>query len=255
MSMATAQAAAPAEPGSGDGRRALGAVLCAVLGIGCLGGAALGGWAEHHAAHRPPTAEAAYRRAGSLWHTAPVDSLFPPVLATPDTGPGGADRTWTRVALAPDSECGPALTPDWQAALAPTGCTRVLRATYTDATRSSLVAVGLVFTPADAPAAMAALDGRLTAPPAYGFGDGRRAAWTAAVLPDAPVVVYTVSAFADGRTLPAPVPAADAVRKDAAGAVAQAGLGHGAKAVGEGLERTVRELVAAPSGEAAGGDR
>ncbi|MEU6864164.1 hypothetical protein ABZ924_12945 [Streptomyces sp. NPDC046876] len=253
MSTSTAEAAAPAEPGSGAGRvapgRALGAVLCAVLGIGCLGGAALGAWAEQHAAHRPPSAEAAYRRAGSLWHTAPVDTLLPPVLAAPDTGPGGADRTWTRVALAPDSECGPALTPDWQAALAPTGCTRVLRATYSDATRSSLVAVGLVFTPADAPT-MAALDGRLTAPPAYGFGDGRRAAWTAAVLPDAPVVVYTVSAFADGRTVPAPVPAADALRKDATGAVAQAGLGHGARAVGERLERTVRELA-----QTAGGGR
>ncbi len=259
MSTSTPHAAALAEPGpvpaapGASPRRTLAAALCAVLGIALLGGAALTGWAEHHAAHRPLSADAAYRRAGSLWHTAPVDTLFPPVLAGPDTGPGGADRTWTRVALAPDSECGPALPPDWRAALTPTGCTRVLRATYADATRSSLVAVGMVFTPADTEAeadTMASLRGHLPAPPAYGFGDGRRAAWTASVLPDAPVVVYTVSAFADGRVFSAPVPAEDAVRKDATGAVAQAGLGHAAKAVAERVEHTVREL-AAPTAPAA----
>lgn len=81
----------------------------------------------------------------------------------------------------------------------------MLRATYTDATGSSLITVGMVFTPADAPA-LAALTGQLTAPPAHGFADAQRAAWTASVLSDAPVVLYTVSAFADGRRLDAPSP-------------------------------------------------
>ncbi|NXY96438.1 hypothetical protein HYE82_18985 [Streptomyces sp. BR123] len=251
MSTSTPQTAALPDPetdpdrlprASRGGARTAAAALCAVLGTGLLAAAALTGWAERHAAGRPPTPEAAYRTAASLWRAAPADSLFPPVLTGPDSGPGGADRTWTRVALAPDSDCGPALAPDWQTALAPTGCTRVLRATYADATGSSLVAVGMVFTPADA-TAMAGLRGRLPAPPAYGFADARRAAWTASVLADAPVVVYTVSAFADGRTLEAPVPAEEAMRKNAPGAVAQAGLGHEAKAVADRMEGAVRSLA------------
>ncbi|MFE2148280.1 hypothetical protein ACFXA3_42365 [Streptomyces sp. NPDC059456] len=245
----TAVLAAPAPapaPGSVPARRALAAALCALLGVGLVGGAGISGWVEQRAAHHPLAADAAYRKAASLWRATPVDTLFPPVLNGAGAGPGGADRTWTRVALAPDADCGPALAADWQAALAATGCTRVLRATYTDATRSSLVTVGLVFTAADAPA-MAALRGRLPAPPGYGFADSQRAAWTASVPAEAPVVVYAVSAFTDGRTLDAPRPAEDAMRADATGAVAQAGLGHEAKAVADRTERTVRALAAPPA--------
>ncbi|RSS86560.1 hypothetical protein EF903_18755 [Streptomyces sp. WAC05292] len=189
-----------------------------------------------------------YTLAESLWRDAPVDALFPPVLAGPGAGPGGADRTWTRVAVAPDADCAAALAAEWQAAFAGTGCTRVLRASYTDATRSSLVAVGMVFTPGEA-SAMAGLQGRLGAPPGFGFADERRAAWTASVLPEGPVVVYTVAAFADGRVLDAPVPAEEAVRAGASGAVAQSGLGHEAKAVGELVRGGLRSL-AVPAGTA-----
>ncbi|MER7465006.1 hypothetical protein [Streptomyces sp. NPDC097981] len=255
MTTSTPQTAVPAEPAPesvparrGSARPAA-AALCALLGVGLVGGAGVSGWAEQRAAHRPLAAGAAYRQAGSLWRATPVDTLFPPVLDGADAGPGGADRTWTRVALAPDTDCRPALAPDWQAALAATGCTRVLRATYTDATRSSLVTVGMVFTPAGAPA-MEALRGHLPAPPGYGFADSQRAAWTASVIPGAPVVVYTVSAFTDGRLLDAPRPAEDTMRKDATGAVAQAGLGHEAKAVADRMARSVHTLAApdAPSG-------
>ncbi|MFB7468563.1 hypothetical protein ACFCZ1_34620 [Streptomyces sp. NPDC056224] len=233
--------APPRRPG-----RLVAAGLSALLGIGLLGGAGTDAWLEHRAAHRPLPADAAYRKAGSLWRSAPVDTLFPPVLAGPAAGPGGSNRTWTRIALAPDADCPAALAPDWQRLLAATGCTRVLRATYTDATRSFLVTVGMVFTPADAPA-MNALTGRLTAPPAYGFADGRRAAWTASVRSEAPAVVYTVSAFADGRPLEAPRPAEDVMRKDATGAVAQAGLGHEAKAVADRIGEGLAVLAAPPA--------
>ncbi|MFE9634912.1 hypothetical protein [Streptomyces sp. NPDC006463] len=233
--------APPRRPG-----RVLAAALCALLGIGLLGGAGADTWLEHRAAHRPLPAGAAYRKAESLWRSAPVDDLFPPVLAGPTAGPGGSDRTWTRIALAPDADCPAALAPDWQRLLAATGCTRVLRATYTDATRSFLVTVGMVFTPADAPA-MKALTGRFTAPPAYGFADTQRAAWTASVQGQAPAVVYTVSAFADGRVLDAPRPAEDAMRKDATGAVAQAGLGHEAKAVADRIGDGLSVLAAPPA--------
>lgn len=230
--------------------RVFAAVVCGLLGLGLTGAAGCTAVAEHRAKHRPLAAGAAYLKAASLWHETPVDALFPPVLTGDDAGPGGADRTWTRIALAPDADCPAALDADWQALLAGAGCTRVLRATYTDATRSSLVTAGMVFTPGDA-AAMNSLRGRLTAPPGYGFPDDRRAAWTASVLPEAPVVVYGVSAFTDGRILDAPRPAEDTMVKDATGAVAQAGLGHEAKAVTDQLARAVRALAAPPAPEPA----
>ncbi|MGP3684917.1 hypothetical protein ACTVZO_09440 [Streptomyces sp. IBSNAI002] len=235
----------PAPPRRRPGR-VLAAALCALLGLGLAGGAAADAWLEHRAAHRPLSAAAVYREAGSLWRSAPVDTLFPPVLAGPAAGPGGSNRIWTRIAVAPDADCAAALAPDWQGLLAPTGCTRVLRATYTDATRSSLITAGMVFTPADAPA-MAALTGRFTAPPAYGFTDGQRAAWTASVIDKAPVVVYAVSSFADGRLQDAPRPAEDVMKKDATGAVAQAGLGHEAKAVADRIGNGVALLADPPA--------
>lgn len=234
----------PAPPRRRPGR-VLAAVLCTVLGIGIIGGAGADAWLEHRAAHRPLPADAAYRKAESLWRSAPADTLFPPVLAGPSAGPGGSNRIWTRIALAPDADCPAALAADWQNLLAATGCTRVLRATYTDATRSFLITVGMVFTPADAPA-MTALTGRLTAPLAYGFADSQRAAWTASVIDKAPVLVYAVSAFADGRLLDAPRPAEDAMKKDAAGAVARAGLGHEAKAVADRIGNGLAVLAAPP---------
>ncbi|MEV7525196.1 hypothetical protein [Streptomyces sp. NPDC091371] len=240
----------PDQPPAAHSRRSparvLAAALCAVLGTGLVAGAGLTAWSEHRATHRAPSDEAAYRKAGSLWHSSPVDSLLPPVLAGPAAGPGGADRSWTRIALAPDEACPAALPADWQRPLAATGCTRVLRAAYTDATGSSLITVGMVFTPGDAPA-MAALTGQLPAPPAYGFADGQRAAWTASVLPDAPVVLYTVSAFADGRSVDAPLPAEDLMKKDAAGPAARAGLGHEAKGLAGRVTAALRTLTAPPT--------
>ncbi|MFJ8012218.1 hypothetical protein [Streptomyces sp. NPDC096339] len=226
--------------------RVLAAAVCATLGTGLLAGAGLTVWSEHRATHHAPSANAAYGKARSLWHSAPVDSLLPPVLAGPAAGPGGADRSWTRTALAPDADCPAALPSDWQQLLATTGCTRVLRATYTDATGSSLITVGLVFTPADAPA-MAALTGRFTAPPGYGFAGAQRAAWTASVLPDAPVVLYTVSAFADGRHLETPLPAEDLMKKDATGPAARAGLGHEAKGLAGRVAAALRTLTTPPT--------
>ncbi|MCX5379322.1 hypothetical protein [Streptomyces sp. NBC_00091] len=253
MSTSTPRAAVQVEPGRTPPpppRRHPGripaATLCALLGTGLLAGAATTAWSEHRASHRPLPHDAAYRKAASLWRSAPVDSLLPPVLDGPGAGPGGADRSWTRIALAPDADCAAALPADWRTALAATGCTRVLRATYTDSTRSSLITVGLVFTPADA-AAMGALRDRLGVPPAYEYADARRAAWTATVAADAPAVVYAVSAFADGRTLDAPVPAEEAARQGATGIVAEAGLGHAAKGAAGRVERALATLAAPPA--------
>lgn len=227
-----------------------------MLGLGLIGGAVTGSWltGDSSAAAGPAHSFAA---AANLWHNVPVDQLFPPVVRGDGAGPGGADRVWTRVAVAPDSGCADAFDPLLRRALSPVGCLRLLRATYTDATRSDLTTVGLLFTKADA-AAMRALRDRFTTegldhrkdlmPRAYGpedtvaegFGDAQRASWTVSVLTELPVVVYAVTGFADGRTVSDPQPAAEAVDPEATTAPAQAGLGHAAKGLAERMERAVR---------------
>ncbi|MBT2413496.1 hypothetical protein J7I94_23510 [Streptomyces sp. ISL-12] len=234
------------------------AAVCLVLGVGLLTGAVTGSWLADDSgdgAHQNT-----YDAAGDLWHNAPVDDLFPPTVRGQGAGPGGADRTWTRVAVAPDSGCGHAFDPLLRKALAPVGCARLLRATYTDATRSHVTTVGLLFTKGDAAAmtSLAArfeeegLDRRTDLMPlpyaakntaAAGFGAAQRASWTVSVLTDAPVVVYAVSGWADGRAVDDPQPAEVAMETGATSAPAQAGLGHEARGLADRVERRLRKNV------------
>ncbi|MBT2506015.1 hypothetical protein J7I98_08925 [Streptomyces sp. ISL-98] len=243
--------------------RVVGAAACLVLGIGLIGGAVTGSWLTG-APDAEATAPSGYAEARGLWHNTSVDTLFPRTLTGDGAGPGGADRVWTRVAVAPDSGCTKALDPLLLKALEPVGCVRLLRATYTDATSSSVTTVGMVFTEADAPA-MEALRTRFTReglaeradliPRTYpakgsvaaGFGDRQRASWTVSVLTDVPVVVYAVSGFADGRTVPDPQPAGEATAEGATTAPAQSGLGHEAKGVADRVERALRKTAAGPA--------
>ncbi|MBG0856622.1 hypothetical protein I2W78_33375 [Streptomyces spinoverrucosus] len=243
-------------------RRTLAAAVCLVLGIGLIGGAVTGSWlvgGSGEAGER-----GTFAAAGSLWHSVPVDQLFPPTVQGRGAGPGDADRTWTRIAVAPDSGCADAFDPLLRKVLTPVGCQRLLRATYTDATQSYVTTVGLLFTKADA-TAMRSLDARFEKerlgrrtdlmPRPYaakdtvaaGFGDEQRASWTVSVLTDAPVVVYAVSGWADGRTVDEPQPAAEAMRSGATTAVAQAGLGHEAKGLADRVERGLRKSVTSSS--------
>ncbi|MDT3400710.1 hypothetical protein RKE29_29620 [Streptomyces sp. B1866] len=236
------------------------AAACLVLGLGLLGGAAVGTWAT--GGDSPPDAEAAaYAHAWAAWHSVPVDDLFPPTLRGDGAGPGGADRVWTRVAVAPDSSCGGAFDPLLAKALAPVGCGRLLRATYADATSTSVTTVGLLVTRADADG-MRALARRFAAerlgdradllPRPYpapgtaaaGFGDAQRASWHIEVLTDLPTVVYAVTGFADARPVTDPRPAAEATRRGATSAPAQAGLGHAARGVADLAEHAFRQAVA-----------
>ncbi|MFF7332202.1 hypothetical protein [Streptomyces sp. NPDC008150] len=258
----------PAPPAAGQPSRGLGerlrtrtaaAVACLVLGLGLIGGAATGSLL----AGGPDGQDAGdtYAAAAELWHSVPVDRLFPPTVAGRGAGPGGADRTWTRVAVAPDSGCAGAFDPLLRKALAPVGCRRLLRATYTDATQSYVTTVGLLFTEADAKGMTAlrtrftdgGLDRRADLMPrpfaargtaAAGFGTAQRASWTVSVLTDAPVVLYAVSGWADGRTVDPPQPAADAVRAGATTAVAQAGLGFEAQGLADRVGRALRARIA-----------
>ncbi|MFF7531371.1 hypothetical protein ACFZB2_20065 [Streptomyces bobili] len=238
------------------------AAACVVLGLGLIGGAVTGSWLVGDPADAGEPG--VYATAGGLWHNVPVDQLFPPTVDGQGAGPGGADRTWTRIAVAPDSGCAGAFDPLLAKALAPVGCARLLRATYTDATRSHVTTVGMLFTKADA-AGMRALDTRFDReglarrtdlmPRPYGakgtvaaaFGDGQRASWTVSVLTDAPVVVYAVSGWADGRTVATPQSAAEATASGAGTATAQAGVGHEAKGLADRIERGLRKAAVSPS--------
>lgn len=234
------------------------AAACLVLGLGLIGGAVTGG---RLAGETDDSATAgSFATAGTLWHSTPVDRLFPPTVEGRGAGPGGADRTWTRVAVAPDSGCAGAFDPLLRATLAPVGCARLLRATYTDSTQSFVTTVGLLFTTADAPA-MGSLAARFRneglgrrtdlMPRPYAaqgtvaaaFGVRQRASWTVSVLTEAPVVVYAVSGWADGRTVDTPQSAADATKAGAATAVAQAGLGNEAQGLADRVERGFRKTA------------
>ncbi|MFB7592184.1 hypothetical protein [Streptomyces sp. NPDC056169] len=239
--------------------RVLAVTACVVLGVGLIGGALAGIWL---ASTDPagPAEPAGYTDAKDLWHNAPVDTLFPRTLAGPGAGPGAADRTWTRIVVAPDTRCSPAvLAKGLLATLTPLGCERVLRATYTDATASSVVTVGLVFTRADADAQRTLGQGGLTArlgedvPPALSgpstvaarFGARQRASWWLSAPADLPVVVTAVSGFADGRAVDRPQPADRAMTRGRTDATAQSGLGHEAKGITGRFEALLRKTVAA----------
>ncbi|MBQ0890306.1 hypothetical protein KBZ94_36210 [Streptomyces sp. RM72] len=242
--------------------QAVAAAVCLVLGVGLLTGAVTGSWLAGDSGD--DGARSAFAEAGDLWHSVPVDQLFPPTVQGKGAGPGGADRTWTRVAVAPDGDCAGAFDPLLAKVLDPVGCSRLLRATYTDATQSHVTTVGLLFTKADA-AAMTALAGRFEKeglgrredlmPLPYaakdtvaaGFGAPQRASWTVSVLTDAPVVVYAVSGWADGRTVDEPEPAEEAIESGATSASAQAGLGHEAQGLADRVERALRKNVGAPT--------
>ncbi|MEV5604345.1 hypothetical protein AB0L33_23165 [Streptomyces sp. NPDC052299] len=241
-------------------RRTVAAAVCCVLGLGLIAGAAAGS----RLAEGPdddPAARSAYTVGREAWHSIPVNTLFPRTLKGDGAGPGGADRIWTRLAVAPDGGCADALDPLLARTLRTVGCAHVLRATYTDATASSVTTVGLAFTEADADA-MRALGARFadqrldrrtdllprTYPvkdsPAASFGARQRASWSVHVLTGIPVVAFAVTGFADGRVSTPPQPADRAMATGATTPAAQAGLGHEAKGLSEGIERALRTHVA-----------
>ncbi|MDP9614587.1 hypothetical protein [Streptomyces demainii] len=242
------------------------AAACLVLGLGLLGGAAAGSWLGDDPDAPPSTADT-YAHARAAWHSVPVDGLFPRTLRGKGEGPGGADRVWTRIAVAPDSSCGGGFDPLLTKALAPVGCERLVRATYTDATSTSVTTVGILIT-TSGPTAMRALHRRFVTekldertdlmPRPYaaegtaaaGFGDDQRASWRIRILTDTPAVVYTVSGFADGRKVTDPQSAGEATQRGATSAPAQSGLGNDARGIADAIEAGFRRALSAV-GEAA----
>ncbi|AGK76097.1 hypothetical protein SFUL_1124 [Streptomyces microflavus DSM 40593] len=238
--------------------RGAAAAACVVLGLGLIGGAATGAWLTGDSSAEPTRTP--YTAGRTVWHSVPVDTLFPRTLKGTGAGPGGTNRNWTRLAVAADSDCSKGLDPLLRTTLRSVGCERMVRATYTDATRSAVTTVGMVVTETDA-AGMQALSTRFAeqklaarkdlmprtyAPEgtlAAGFGDRQRASWTVRPLTEIPVVVFAVSGFADARTVDEPQPAEAALETPATTDIAQAGLGHEAKGIADRVERGVRTTV------------
>jgi hypothetical protein len=237
--------------------------ICLVVGIGLLLGACVGRWIGGDSAAAQPAAgltAAGYAESRDLWHSVSVDSFFPRTLKGPGAGPGGADRTWIRIGVAPDSDCDGAFDPALAQALAPVGCRRLLRATYTDATSSNVTTVGLLITRAG-PAAMARLRTTWSSqhlgeypelmprPMSFpgtdsaGFGLSQRASWQVAILDALPAVVYAVSGFADGRTVAEPQPADAATVQGATSVPAQAGLGYDARGIAAAVEQSLAAVT------------
>ena len=236
--------------------------LCLVLGAGLLGAAGIGALASLLSSDRHGAASPAenYAEARALWHTEPVDAVFPPTIKASGAGPGKANRTWTRVGVAPDSGCHGAFDPPLATALVPAGCLRLLRATYADATSTDVTTVGVLVTGAD-PAGMTALRRRLghaglSADPramplpvafpgtaAAHFGAAQRGSWTVAASRTLPIVVYAVSGFADGRALDHPSAAAAATVRGATSVAAQAGLGYEADGLADAVEHRYQTAV------------
>jgi hypothetical protein len=237
--------------------------VCVVLGLGLIGGATAGAVLDRGPEEAPtaaPGSPAEFAQARAVWHTAPVNTLFPPTIDGKDAGPGGADRTWTRIGVAEPSGCTGAFDPLLDRVLAPTGCAKLLRATYVDSTSTTVTTVGILVTAGDA-AGMRALGKRWTdehlgdridlipRPVAFpgtaaaGFGSKQRGSWDVRVSTDRPFVVYAVSGFADGRAVTAPQPADLANAAHAGTAPAQAGLGFDATGLAKAVDTRLAATV------------
>ncbi|WP_275309866.1 hypothetical protein [Streptomyces yunnanensis] len=246
------------------GTRVVAAAAGLVLGVGLIVGAAAGSWLAEAPAKGAPTPESIFAKGQDAWRNTPVDTLFPRTVEGLAAGPGGADRTWTRIAVAPDTDCTARYEGPLAKELAPAGCARLLRATYVDATRTHVITVGAQTTRADR-SGMMDLNARFSTndladhkalmplplaakgTPAEDFGPAQRASWTVRILTDVPVVVYTVSGFADGREITDPQPADAAVQPGTATTAAESGLGHDAKGLADKISAAFRTASGVPA--------
>ena len=116
-------------------------VLIFVVGLGAAGGGAAGLVAV---ASRHPTqaqiSAAGQREFALLWQRLPAGKIFPASVGYVNSL--GAETTATLVGIAPQAPCAAAVDARAAAVLA-AGCLTVLRATYTDASRTALATIGI----------------------------------------------------------------------------------------------------------------
>jgi hypothetical protein len=96
---------------------------------------------------------------GRKWRVLPAGAIFPTSVSYPPPAvlDGSAPLTLTagRIGIAPQASCRAATDPAAAAVLVSNGCSAVLRATYTDGTKSYVVTVGVAVLPSTAQAAKA----------------------------------------------------------------------------------------------------
>ena len=187
--------------------------LLVVLALAGVAGLAVGGFALHAELTRPATAAeaAAAGRAeiASRWRRLPAGQLFPATISY--LSAGRQQTTALRVGIAPAASCAAALDPAAVAIFRARGCRTMLRATYTDASGSLAVTVGIAVLPSTT-AAQSAVSS-LTIQPGHagvraasfpgtrvaGYGDAQRG-WFHAAAGDGPYAFFYAAGFADGRS-------------------------------------------------------
>jgi hypothetical protein len=207
----------PKRPKTGV-RYILGAIAIFSVGVAVAGFSV----ATTHAVPTAPTPPAASQLADegarAIWRTAPVDALFPPTVATAPTETAPIDQ-YIRLGVATPAGCS-ALPQAFLAAIttaAPgTSCVNVLRATYTDTTRTVLATVGIVVVNGTATArdqvwrgwtpdsdtqdpAMMPSVYPVPGTAAASFADAQRVVWNSEATDDGAFLTYVVTGFADGR--------------------------------------------------------
>jgi len=116
-------------------------VLIFITGLGAAGGGAalLVAMASRHPTQAQISA-AGQREFTILWHRLPAGKIFPASVGYVNSL--GAETTATLVGIAPQAPCAAAVDARAAAVLA-AGCLTVLRATYTDASRTALATIGI----------------------------------------------------------------------------------------------------------------
>jgi hypothetical protein len=147
------------------------------------------------------------------WPAVAVDDLFPPVYHTATAGPQpGAPRDFTRLGLTQPVGCGAAFDPGLSRLLSAHPCGPVLRAGYTDATRTLVATVGVAIlgtAPDEQREVSAATVGQhddlrphavaFPGTAATGFGDPQRLTFRVFATAGAPFLAFAVVGFSDGR--------------------------------------------------------
>ncbi|TMC13622.1 MAG: hypothetical protein E6J41_00060 [Chloroflexi bacterium] len=149
----------------------------------------------------------------SAWRAVAVDDVFPPVYHSPAPDPLlGTVRDFTRIGVAPATDCRTAFDPGLARLLSAHRCGPVLRVDYTDATRTLVATVGVAVLgtgPEDELDVHTATAGHhddlrpralaFAGTPAAGFGDTQRVAFHVLASTKAPVVDFAAVGFSDGR--------------------------------------------------------
>jgi hypothetical protein len=208
-----APVAAPAAlPPAGAGRPRWHTPLLVVLVLAGIAGLAVGGFALHAELTRHATAaEAAAAGRAEIttrWERLPAGQLFPATISY--VSAGQQRTTAQRVGIAPAASCAAALDPAAAAIFHARGCQTVLRASYTDASGSLTVTVGVVVMRSTTAAQSAVSD--LAIQPGHagvravsfpgtraaGYGDAQRG-WFHAEGGNGPYAFLYAAGFTDGR--------------------------------------------------------